>query len=256
MEIVKKSLHLNAFHFRYLLEKLGPSLGLWRAAEIAALREQSYPRPLLDLGCGDGFVTAMVLPRVEIGLDPDREALERARERGIYGQFEARPAEDTELREGCLGSILSNSVLEHLPEVDMALRAAARLLRPGGVLVTTSPSAAFSRMLALPAARYASKRNRQLQHLNLWSVETWQERLGAAGLEVVLARPYLRPGLVRLWDALDVAQQARVGRTRVVGKLWRKLPDGFLDRLARLAAATDLSAPLPGGGCLLVAVKR
>src|SRR5579884_1217065 len=46
-------LHLDAFTCRILLELQGPSLGLWRAAEIAALREQSFERPILDVGCGD-----------------------------------------------------------------------------------------------------------------------------------------------------------------------------------------------------------
>ncbi len=256
MEIIQKPLHLNPFHFRYLLEKLGPSLGLWRAAEIAALREQHYPHPLLDLGCGDGFVMSMVLPRVEIGLDPDRPALERAARLGIYERFEAQPAEDTQLPDGCLGGVVSNSVLEHVPEIDRTLRAVAGMLRPGGTLVTTSPSAAFSRMLISADRGYVARRNRLYQHLNLWSLEEWRDRLAAAGLEVVQARPYMRPGLVRLWDALELLQQVQVRQARAFGKVWRKLPDVFLDRLAQLAAVTDLSAPLPGGGCLLVAVKR
>ena len=69
------SLHLDEPTFRVLLEQQGPSLGLWRAAEIAVLREQTYERPILDLGCGDGLVTSMVLPRVEIGVDPNQKPL-------------------------------------------------------------------------------------------------------------------------------------------------------------------------------------
>src|SRR5437763_16243007 len=81
-----RPLHLDAATFRVLLELQGPSLGLWRAAEIAALREQAYEPPVLDLGCGDGLVTSMVLPRVEVGLDPDEKALEQAARRGIYAR--------------------------------------------------------------------------------------------------------------------------------------------------------------------------
>jgi len=65
-------LHLDATTFRTLFIAQGPSLGLWRAAEIAALREQSLERPILDLGCGDGFVTAQTLRRVGGGLPPPR----------------------------------------------------------------------------------------------------------------------------------------------------------------------------------------
>jgi predicted TPR repeat methyltransferase len=91
MQIMSKSLHLPEGDFRFLLEKLGPSLGFWRAAEIAALREQAYTPPVLDLGCGDGFITSQVLSQVEIGLDPDQAALERAAGLGIYQRFEGSP---------------------------------------------------------------------------------------------------------------------------------------------------------------------
>src|SRR5205823_12239223 len=86
-----RSLHLDAPTFRMLLEQQGPSLGLWRAAEIAVLREVIYEHPILDLGCGDGLVMSQVMPRVEIGLDPDITALERAARRGLYERFEAIP---------------------------------------------------------------------------------------------------------------------------------------------------------------------
>ena len=105
-----------------------PSLGLWRAAEVAALREQTYERPILDLGCGDGLVTSLVVQGVEIGLDPDHWAIERANQFGNYGRFEVAPAEKSRLAAGCMGTVLSNSVLEHLPQVDEVLRLVAQSL--------------------------------------------------------------------------------------------------------------------------------
>ena len=76
-------LHLDTSTFRVLLEQQGPSLGLWRAAEIAVLREVTYERPILDLGCGDGLVTSLVVPYVEIGLDPNEKVLVQAARRGV-----------------------------------------------------------------------------------------------------------------------------------------------------------------------------
>ena len=74
----QRPLYLDTSTFRVLFELQGPSLGLWRAAEVAALREVSYEHPVLDLGCGDGLVTSLVMPDVEIGLDPNKKVLERA----------------------------------------------------------------------------------------------------------------------------------------------------------------------------------
>ncbi|HZW02832.1 MAG TPA: class I SAM-dependent methyltransferase, partial [Anaerolineaceae bacterium] len=88
-----RPLFLNEGDFTCLLQQLGPSLGLWRAAEIAVLREQQYEPPVLDLGCGDGFITAMVLTHVAVGVDPNAPALARARLRGLYEQVEPVPVE-------------------------------------------------------------------------------------------------------------------------------------------------------------------
>ncbi|HZU65935.1 MAG TPA: class I SAM-dependent methyltransferase [Ktedonobacteraceae bacterium] len=248
-------LHLDAATFRTLLQLQGPSLGLWRAAEVAALREQVFEPPVLDLGCGDGLVTSMVLSKVEIGLDPDEKVLERAAQRHVYERFEAVPAEEMRLPDASIGTVLSNSVLEHLPCLDAVLAEVARVLRPGGHLIFTCPTEAFSRWLVLPSARYAAWRNRQLRHLNLWPTERWIEHLNNAGLEVELVRPYLRHGWVSLWDALELAQQVWIADKRLVGMIWRRIPSSSMDRLARKASQLNLAASVPGGGRLIVARK-
>ncbi len=151
-----RPLYLDAATFHTLLKLQGPSLGLWRAAEIAILREQVFEHPVLDLGCGDGLVTSQVLSRVEIGLDPDEKVLKRAAQRGVYERFEATRAEEMRLPDASVGTVVSNSVLEHLPRLDAVLEAVARVLRPGGRLIFTVPTEAFSRWLVLPIARYAA----------------------------------------------------------------------------------------------------
>lgn len=253
---VLKPLSLDATTFRLLLEQQGPSLGLWRAAEIAVLREMTYERPILDLGCGDGLVTSLVVPRVEVGLDPDERMLARASQLGIYEQLVAKRAEEMQLPDESLGTVLSNSVLEHLPEIDAVLAAVARVLRPGGQLIFTCPTETFSSALALSLKSYATWRNRQLQHLNLWSVERWTQHLKRVGLEVEGVRPYLRPGWVRTWDVLELLQQIWIGRRRVMSMFWRCIPAAVMERLAQWASQQDLSSPASGGGRLIVARKR
>jgi SAM-dependent methyltransferase len=249
-------LHLNHSEFSDLFQNLGPSLGLWRGAEIAALREQTFEPPVLDLGCGDGFVMARVLEQVDIGIDPDQHALERAAHLGLYRRLEAVAVEDSNLPAGSVGTIISNSVLEHIPQIDSALAAASRLLRPGGRLVFTTPTHAFSKWLALPGSGYAARRNRHFLHHNLWPAEEWARRLALAGLDTECVRPYLRAGLVRAWDAIELLQIPKAGRRRLFGLVWRKLPPAWIDSLARRAARIDLSAPAPGGGQLITTRKR
>ena len=250
-----RPLHLDAPAFRVLLELQGPSLGLWRAAEIAALREQVYEPPVLDLGCGDGLVTSMVLPRVEVGLDPDEKALAQAARRGIYARFEAMPAEEARLADESIATVVSNSVLEHLPRIQAVLETIARVLRPGGRLIFTVPTDVFSRWLALPLGCYATWRNGQLCHINLWSTEGWISQLRQVGLEVEEIRPYLRHELVSAWDTLELLQQIWIGRRRLVAIAWRHIAPTMFDRLAQWASRLDLSASPAGGGRLIVAHK-
>lgn len=248
-------LHLPADDFQVLLEKLGPSLGVWRAAEIAALRTETYAPPVLDLGCGDGLVTSFVLPHVELGVDPSL-AIQRAAASRLYQRLEARPIETLRIEPGSVGTVISNSVLEHLTDLPAALDATARLLRPGGRLIFTTPTEAFSRWLALPTNRYSDWRNRHYEHRNLWPVERWQEELGRSGFTIVKVRPYLRRELVRWWDALELAQRVWIGRRRLFSMVWRRIPRRALMRLAHRLSRVDLSAPAPGGGRLIVAVRR
>lgn len=252
----RSPLHLDAATWRRVLELMGPSLGLWRAAEIAALREQSYEPPVLDLGCGDGLVAAQVLSHVEIGLDPNTQALSRAARTGIYQRLVAEHMEAADIPAGSIRTVVSNSVLEHVPRIDEALAAVARVLRPGGRLILTAPTEAFSRQLALPLAPYAAWRNRHLAHLNLWPVEEWTRRLERAGLEVIAVRSYLRPRLVWTWDALDLLQQPRLRGRQLFSLGWRRLSPAALDRLSERVARLDLSSPAPGGGRLIAARKR
>ena len=254
-EAESEPLHLDAPTFHTLLKLQGPSLGLWRAAEVAALREQVFEPPVLDLGCGDGLVTSLVLSRVAVGLDPDKKALERAARHGLYEQFEAVPAEEMQLPRGSIGTVFSNSVLEHLPHLDAVLEAVARVLRPGGRLIFTIPTEAFSRWLVLPSTRYADWRNRQLCHVNLWPTGRWVEHLHNAGLEVEQVRPYLKHGWVSLWDALELSQQIWIARKRLFGIIWRHIPPSLMNRLALAASQLNLAASAPGGGRLIVARK-
>ncbi len=251
----RQPLLLGADDFQYLFTVFGPSLGLWRAAEIAALREQIYRPPVLDVGCGDGIVTSRVLQRVAIGLDPDRAALEQAAQRGVYERLQPSLVERAAILPGSIGTVISNSALEHARQPNKALAAIRRALQPDGRLIVTTPTEAFSQWLALPSRRYAAWRNRRLMHLNLWTVEEWSRRLARAGLELEWVRPYLRRSLVTTWDLLELMQMIWIGRKRMVGVIWKRIPPGWMMRLSRSAAHLDLSATDPGGGRLIVARK-
>jgi SAM-dependent methyltransferase len=253
-------LYLPERDFRLLFDWFGPSLGLWRAAEVAALREagqrgEPYAEPVLDLGCGDGLVSSLVFSKIAVALDPDHSARNRAFGLGIYERAVPFLMEDARLATNSFGTVVSNSALEHSVRIDAALESAARVLKPGGRLVFTCPTEAFSHWLALPFDRYAARRNRHFQQLNLWEVDEWRHRLNQAGLEMECVRPYLKRGWVWIWDLLELMQMVSFRKVRAFGWAWRRLPPTWLDFFARRASRIDLSAPAPGGGRLVIARK-
>lgn len=248
-------LYLEASAFLDLFRKLGPSLGLWRAAEVAALRRHRYARPVLDLGCGDGLVASMVLNRIEFGCDPYSESLRSALATGVYGRLDAVPVEEAGIPEKSIATVICNSVMEHVPNPQPVLESVATMLAPGGCFVFTTPTDRFAQWLMLPMDRYRSWRNMRLSHFNLWSKEQWAESLERHRLRVRDVRPYLRPALVFLWDTVDLLEQVRVAKKRLVGLVWRRLPHPALSRLAGAASRLDLSAA-SGGGQMIVAERQ
>ncbi len=248
-------LYLDTPTLRILLQLQGPSLGLWRAAEVAALREQVYEPPVLDLGCGDGLVTSLVLKQVEFGVDLDPIALKKATQHGIYNQQFALPVEQAPIPAGSISTVISNSVLEHISNLDEVLETIANLLKPGGKLVFTVPTDRFSQWLVIPSKHYAIKRNQQLCHLNLWASDRWAYHLQKAGFTVETIRPYLQHRWVRLWDALELFQQVQIGDRRIFGLIWRRLPKSLINWLAEQLSHLDFVAPVQGGGQLIVARK-
>lgn len=249
-------LHLPVSEFHQLLRLQGPSLALWRGAEIAALREQRYVHPILDFGCGDGLVTSFVLRDVEYGIDPDMHALQGAAQRDIYRHLLPVTIEEMPVPQESIATVVSNSVVEHLTSLDEALHAVAQVLAPGGQFIFTTPTPTFSEWLCLPNTRYAAWRNRQLIHRTLLSTFEWSRRLERVGLRIEAVRPYLGRDAVWAWDAMELSQQIWIGRRRLVSVVWKRIPPALMGALAQLYASLDLSAGPESGGQLIVARKR
>ncbi|MGF1427092.1 class I SAM-dependent methyltransferase [Kitasatospora sp. LaBMicrA B282] len=107
----------------------------------AAVRDALHlpdDRPLLDVGCGTGSFLHALLPRHTgrlVGLDTSPQAVEATRTDRI--QAIEGSAEELPFSEGEFAIVTARHMLYHVPNPQLALEQAHRVLRPGGVFVAT-----------------------------------------------------------------------------------------------------------------------
>jgi SAM-dependent methyltransferase len=103
----------------------------------------------LDLGCGDGTVTAELDAAELTAADVSRVALERAGRRlGPDARItELEPDAPLPFGDGEFDLVLCAETVEHVRDVQLLLSEARRVLKPGGTLALTTPA---SRALMRP----------------------------------------------------------------------------------------------------------
>jgi SAM-dependent methyltransferase len=91
---------------------------------------------IVDLGCGPGNVFARLggKPQVLIGVDIAGKALARSRQYGYVPLL--ADAHRVPLRDGCADMVIANATLHHCDDMAQVLAEAARLVKPGGLLIT------------------------------------------------------------------------------------------------------------------------
>lgn len=99
---------------------------------------------VLDVGCGPGYGAARLagVARCCLGIDADPAALAyaRAHYRRPNLAFAQMRAERLALPDGAADLVTCFEVLEHLPDEHVLLRELARVLRPGGWLLLSTPN--------------------------------------------------------------------------------------------------------------------
>lgn len=99
---------------------------------------------VLDVGCGPGVMTEVVLSRGGVfdGVDLSPEMVREAQERfgelpGVH--FKVGNIESIEAADNSYDQLICMAVLEYLNTPDRALAEMARVLKPGGIAIITTP---------------------------------------------------------------------------------------------------------------------
>lgn len=155
---------------------------------------------ILDSGCGDGSITADLAKRFKAtGVDISEENLKKARTRG-FRTVKQDLGKKMPVKDNSFDTVISNQVIEHVYDTDFYLADIYRILKPGGILLITTPNAASLtdrlRVLIgkLPIAAEVSTRyrlgdkNPPAGHIRLYTFEQLRHQLKRTGFKVVEER--------------------------------------------------------------------
>ncbi|MBC8497337.1 MAG: class I SAM-dependent methyltransferase, partial [Chloroflexi bacterium] len=182
---------------------------LLRAVEARFYEDIELLAPTLDLGCGDGHFATIAFDRqLEVGVDPWWGPLQEAASRRAYHGLAQSDGAALPFPDGTFASAVSNSVLEHIPYLDVVLQETARVLKPGAPFIfcvpnhNFLPNLSFGRLLNRIHLRglgdaYRAFFNRISRHHHCDSTEVWGERLLRAGFKVERCWHYFSPAALR-----------------------------------------------------------
>ena len=173
------------------------------AAPVLALLDPRSGERVLDLGCGDGVLTAQLAEagcRV-VGVDGSAEQIQVARERGL----DARVMDGQELEfEGEFDAVFSNAALHWMRRADAVIDGVWRALVPGGRFVgELGGHGCVARIVAALEAALARRGAAPVEPWFFPSDDEYRRRLAARGFRVqtaeLIPRPTPLPGDIADW---------------------------------------------------------
>lgn len=253
--------------FRIFLRRMPLSLALWRSFEAEKFAGVPMTGPTLDVGCGDGLFASLVFGEpFSAGVDLDPGEVSRARAGGFYGEVHCASADAMPLESGRFRTVVSNCVLEHIPQIDKALAEISRVLAPGGKVYFTvhtehyGPSllgGRFFRAIGLRALGDAYVRfvNGVFKHYNMNHHSVWEERLRRVGLRPVSFEYFIPPAVLGRHERWFLpAVPAKISKM-LTGR-WVWMPRGCVARVAPAWFRPALETKETGGVCYFITAEK
>ncbi|MFC2037932.1 class I SAM-dependent methyltransferase [Chloroflexota bacterium] len=250
------------------LQALPAFRALLRAVE-ARFYQDFLPleEPVLDVGCGDGHFASVALPHpLAAGIDPSASVLREAQGRGAYHLVTRALGSGLPFADGTFATVISNSVLEHIPELDPVLVEIARVLQPAGCFIFCVPGDHFTELLFFVqlfrklrleglARSYEQYFDHISRHHHCDGPEKWQSRLASAGLQLTDSFYYFSE---RALHALDLGHYYGLPSliTKVLLNRWILVPTHWNLALTERWLRPLYEEPLPEIGAYLFLVAE
>jgi len=156
-------------------------------SRVELIKRYKKDTNLLDIGCGKGFslFNASMAGYVVKGIELSQDAAAYAR-REFGLDIEARAFEERQFPENCFDIVTLWQVLEHLPYPLAILKETHRILKPGGLLIVSTPD-----IEGIPARIFRRKWwNIRKLHINQFTTKTLMDILQNAGFKNVSPLSY------------------------------------------------------------------
>ena len=185
---------------------------LLRAVEARFFQDIDLQSPVLDIGCGDGHFASVTFTRkIEVGIDPWWDPLQEAYKLGGYQSLIAADGARIPFPDNYFASAISNSVLEHIPNVDYVLKEAWRVLKVNAPLIFCVPNDKLLSSLSIArglekfglhaiANVYKNFFERIARHHHSDNPEIWQSRLSNAGFKLEQWWHYFSPSATAVME--------------------------------------------------------
>jgi len=152
--------------------------------------------PILDFGCGDGFFAKTVFgkKKIDIGLDLKNSRADEAEKNKIYKKIIYYDGEKIPFPDNYFSTIISNCVLEHIPNLKKSLKEIKRVLKPDSYFLTTVMTNKWEDYLfgkKIFGQRYIKFMRKKQIHFNLLSKNEWVSHLKKAGFQQIKTIYYL-----------------------------------------------------------------
>jgi len=167
---------------------------------------------VMDFGCGEGFFAGLVFKKIDVGLDLfNNQRVKEAIEKKTYKTVKLYDGATIPYHNDTFNTIVSNCVLEHIPNINLSLKEIYRVLKPGGLFLTSVMTDQWENNLfgsKLFGDGYKKHMRKTQFHENLFSNEEWQKNFKNVGFKINSIDGYLYKKSA-LW--LDIFHYLSIG---------------------------------------------
>ena len=149
--------------------------------KISQLLQESDPKKIIDVGCGEGFMTQIACDNTQAeitGIDFSKDAIEIARKMVPSASFETGDIYDLPYADQSFDLVLCNEVLEHLEHPKPALKELHRISK--NRLIFSVPHEPYFRLGNFLSGKHLLRFGNPLDHLNHWNLKSFSKLISGS----------------------------------------------------------------------------